>query len=136
MSSAMDNKLINKYRRSFIYQMLITLIVLVGGGYAVAELWLGYTVALPLSVSAIVFFILELADILIWSRVASNSPDSLPTFFMGVSGFRMLICLMVFFIFYFVASRQQMLLFLCIFAVFYVAMLVHHTLFFSHGKGK
>ena len=32
MSSAMDNKLINKYRRSFIYQMLITLIVLVGGG--------------------------------------------------------------------------------------------------------
>ena len=134
MSSAMDNKLINKYRRSFIYQMLITLIVLVGGGYAVAELWLGYTVALPLSVSATVFFILELADILIWSRVASNSPDSLPTFFMGVSGFR--ICLMVFFIFYFVASRQQMLLFLCIFAVFYVAMLVHHTLFFSHGKGK
>lgn len=136
MSSAMDNKLINKYRRSFIYQMLITLIVLVGGGYAVAELWLGYTVALPLSVSATVFFILELADILIWSCVASNSPDSLPTFFMGVSGFRMLICLMVFFIFYFVASRQQMLLFLCIFAVFYVAMLVHHTLFFSHGKGK
>ena len=136
MSSAMDNKLINKYRRSFIYQMLITLIVLVGGGYAVAKLWLGYTVALPLSVSATVFFILELADILIWSRVACNSPDSLPTFFMGVSGFRMLICLMVFFIFYFVTSRQQMLLFLCIFAVFYVAMLVHHTLFFSHGKGK
>ena len=114
----MDNKLINKCRRSFIYQMLITLIVLVGGGYAVAELGLGYTVALPLSVSATVFFILELADILIWSRVASNSPDSLPTFFIGVSGFRMLICLMVFFIFYFVASRQQMLLYLCVFAVF------------------
>ena len=132
----MDERQVGKQKRRFICQGLITLALLAIGVYGVAELWLGYTVALPLLVSSVVFLTVELADILIWSRVISRAPENLSTFFMGVSGFRMLLCVLVFFVYYFVVDRQAMLLFLCIFALFYVAMLVHHTLFFSGNKGK
>ena len=136
MDSAMDERQVGKHKRRFICQSLITLALLAIGVYGVAELWLGYAVALPLLVSSVVFLTIELADILIWSRVISRAPENLSTFFMGVSGFRMLLCVLVFFMYYFVVDRQAMLLFLCIFALFYVAMLVHHTLFFSGNKGK
>ena len=132
----MDERQVGKQKRRFICQSLITLALLAIGVYGVAELCLGYAVALPLLVSSVVFLTIELADILIWSRVISRAPENLSTFFMGVSGFRMLLCVLVFFMYYFVVDRQAMLLFLCIFALFYVAMLVHHTLFFSGNKGK
>lgn len=136
MESAMDERQVGKQKRRFICQSLITLALLAIGVYGVAELWLGYAVALPLLVSSVVFLIIETADILVWSRVAIKSPDSLPTFFLGVSGFRMLLCVLVFFVYYFVVERQAMLLFLCVFALFYAAMLVHHATFFSDDKRK
>ena len=136
MDSAMDERQVGKYKWRYICQSLITLVLLVVGVYGVAGLWLGYAVALPLLVSSVVFLIIEMADILVWSRVAIKSPDSLPTFFLGVSGFRMLLCVLVFFVYYFVVERQAMLLFLCVFALYYVAMLVHHATFFSNDKRK
>ena len=132
----MDERQVGKQKRRFICQGLITLALLAIGVYGVAELWLGYTVALPLLVSSVVFLIIETADILVWSRVVIKSPDSLPTFFLGVSGFRMLLCVLVFFVYYFVVERQAMLLLLCVFALYYVAMLVHHATFFSNDKRK
>ena len=131
----MDERPVGKQKRRFICQSFITLALLAIGVYG-AELWLGYAVALPLLVSSVVFLIIETADILVWSRVAIKSPDSLPTFFLGVSGFRMLLCVLVFFVYYFVVERQAMLLFLCVFALFYAAMLVHHATFFSNDKRK
>ncbi len=136
MDSAMDEREVGKHKWRFICQSLITLALLAIGVYGVAEICLGYAVALPLVVSSVVFLIIELADILIWSRVVIKSPDNLPTFFLGVSGFRMLLCVMVFFVYYFVVERQAMLLFLCVFALFYAAMLVHHASFFSNDKRK
>ena len=136
MESAMDERRVGKQKWRFICQSLITLALLAIGVYGVAELCLGYAVALPLLVSSVVFLIIETADILVWSRVAIKSPDSLPTFFLGVSGFRMLLCVLVFFVYYFVVERQAMLLFLCVFALFYLAMLVHHATFFSNDKRK
>ena len=136
MESAMDERRVGKQKWRFICQSLITLALLAIGVYGVAELWLGYAVALPLLVSSVVFLIIEMADILVWSRVAIKSPDSLPTFFLGVSGFRMLLCVLVFFVYYLVVERQAMLLFLCVFALFYLAMLVHHATFFSNDKRK
>ena len=136
MESAMDERQVGKQKRRFICQSLITLALLAIGVYGVAGLWLGYAVALPLLVSSVVFLTVELADILIWSRVISRAPENLSTFFMGVSGFRMLLCVLVFFVYYFVVERQAMLLFLCVFALFYAAMLVHHATFFSNDKRK
>ena len=136
MDSAMDERQVGKYKWRYICQSLITLALLAVGVHGVAELWLDYDVALPLLVSSVVFLTIELADILIWSRVISRAPENLSTFFMGVSGFRMLLCVLVFFVYYFVVERQAMLLFLCVFALFYAAMLVHHATFFSNDKRK
>ena len=124
MESAMDERQVGKQKRRFICQSFVTLVLLAIGVYGVAGLWLGYAVALPLLVSSVVFLIIETADILVWSRVAIKS------------GFRMLLCVLVFFVYYFVVERQAMLLFLCVFALFYAAMLVHHATFFSNDKRK
>ena len=136
MDSAMDERQVGKYKWRYICQSLITLGLLAVGVYGVADFWLDYDAVLPLLVSSVVFLTIELADILIWSRVISRAPENLSTFFMGVSGFRMLLCVLVFFVYYFVVERQAMLLFLCVFALFYAAMLVHHATFFSNDKRK
>jgi hypothetical protein len=68
---------------------------------------------------------------MIWARIAKRSPENLPTFFMGVSGFRMLLGIGVMFVYYLVADRNTMFLFFLIFAVFYVVLLVHHATFFA-----
>ena len=58
---------------------------------------------------------------IVWHYVAKNSPDSLPTFFTAVSGFRLLLAMLRFFI---------------VFMVFYVASLAHHTIFFARVSNR
>ena len=41
----------------------------------------------------------------VWNYVAKNSPDSLPTFFTAVSGFRLLLALAVMFVYYLLDSN-------------------------------
>lgn len=84
----------------------------------------------PLVVCAVYALVLEMADGLIWARVAKRSAEDLSQFFMAVSGFRMLSALAVMFVYYLVAGRAAMLSFCGVFAVFYVAIMVHHTVFF------
>ena len=67
---------------------------------------------------------------LVWRYVAKNSPDSLPTFFTAVSGFRLLLALAVMFVYY-LLNKETMLSFFLVFMVFYVASLAHHTIFFA-----
>jgi len=68
---------------------------------------------------------------LVWRYVALNSPDSLPTFFTAVSGFRLLLALAVMFVYYLLDHNDTMLTFFLVFMVFYVASLAHHTIFFA-----
>ena len=73
---------------------------------------------------------------LVWRYVAKNSPDSLPTFFTAVSGFRLLLALAVMFVYYLLDSNDTMLRFFIVFMVFYVASLVHHTVFFARESNR
>ena len=73
---------------------------------------------------------------LIWRRVAKHSPDSLPTFFTAVSGFRLLLALAVMFVYYLVDSQNSMLRFFLVFMVFYFASLAHHTIFFARVSNR
>ena len=73
---------------------------------------------------------------MIWARVASQSPDSLPTFFTAVSGFRLLLALLVMFIYYLVYGRDHMLIFFLVFMVFYFASLTHHSVFFAKVSNR
>ena len=72
---------------------------------------------------------------LVWRYVAKNSPDSLPTFFTAVSGFRLLLALAVMFVYY-LLNKETMLSFFLVFMVFYVALLAHHTIFFARVSNK
>lgn len=73
---------------------------------------------------------------LIWRRVAKHSPDSLPTFFTAVSGFRLLLALAVMFVYYLVDSQNSMLRFFLVFMAFYFASLIHHSIFFARVSNR
>ena len=72
----------------------------------------------------------------VWNYVAKNSPDSLPSFFTAVSGFRLLLALAVMFVYYLLDSNDTMLRFFIVFMVFYVASLAHHTVFFARVSNR
>ena len=73
---------------------------------------------------------------LVWRYVAKNTPDSLPTFFTAVSGFRLLLALAVMFVYYLLDNNDTMLNFFLVFMVFYVASLAHHTIFFARVSNR
>ena len=73
---------------------------------------------------------------IVWHYVAKNSPDSLPTFFTAVSGFRLLLALAVMFVYYLVDNQNSMLRFFVVFIAFYFAMLAHHSIFFARINNR
>lgn len=85
---------------------------------------------MPLIFCAVYAWALETGEALVWARVAKSAPESLPHFFMGVSGVRMFSALAVMFVYYLTVGHGSMVTFFGVFAVFYVAILVHHIVFF------
>jgi hypothetical protein len=77
-----------------------------------------------------------LAEGIIWRWVATKHPDSLPTFFTALSGFRMLLALATMFVYYLLAGREAMLPFFLVFMVFYVLLLIHHSIFFAKVSNR
>lgn len=68
---------------------------------------------------------------LVWARVATKAPDSLPTFFTAVSGFRMLLALITLGICCFIVGRDMMAPYVAVFMVFYAVQLIHHAVSFA-----
>ena len=86
---------------------------------------------------SVVFSLIVCAVIaLVWRRVAQSSPESLPTFFTAVSGFRMLLALAVMFVYYLVDNQDSMLRFFMVFIAFYFGMLAHHSIFFARINNR
>ena len=90
----------------------------------------------PVIVSVVFSLTVCVAISLIWRRVAQNHPDSLPTFFTAVSGFRLLLALAVMFVYYLVDNQNSMLKFFLVFIVFYFCMLFHHSVFFARINNR
>lgn len=90
----------------------------------------------PILVSVGFALLVELGDALLWKRLESKEDESKATFFMAVSGFRFLLALLVLFIYYLNTDRGGMAAFLLLFAPFYLAVLAHHSLFFSHLRNN
>ena len=78
----------------------------------------------------------ECADALIWRRVAGTSPESLPSFYTAVSGFRMLLALAVMFVYWLVEGQESMKMFFFVFAAYYIMLLAHHSIFFAGVSGS
>ena len=92
------------------------------------------SLVLPLTVSAVYALVVEVADAIAWKKVAAGSPDSMPTFFMAVSGLRFMVALVV--MLAGKTGKADMGTFILTFALFYVAVLLHHTLFFARRRKK
>ena len=90
----------------------------------------------PILVSVGFALFVELGDALSWRRLESKGDETKATFFMAVSGFRFLLALLVLFIYYLNTDRGGMFTFLLLFAPFYLAVLSHHSLFFSHLRNN
>ena len=115
-------------------QSTLLIVVLSLIAFIVMKVWYLNEILTPLIISVVFSLTVENVGIMIWKGMAKRSPESLPTFFMGVSGFRMLLGIVVMFIYYLVADSRTMLVFFCVFAAFYVTLLVHHTTFFARER--
>ena len=128
--------MINKMCMSYIRQELYIAVALFLICLMVMQVWFLDSILTPAIVSVIFTLALAVAVGLVWRRVAIGSPESLPTFFTAVSGFRLLIALAVMFVYYLVAGRSAMLVFFLVFMVFYVVSLAHHTIFFARVSNR
>jgi hypothetical protein len=90
----------------------------------------------PVLVSMCFALIVELSDAFIWKRLENKTEETKATFFMAVSGFRFLLALLMLFVYYFMSDRSGMIAFILLFAPYYLAVLVHHSIFFSHLRSK
>ena len=128
--------MINKMCMSYIRQELYIAVALFLICLMVMQVWFLDSILTPAIVSVIFTLVLAVAVGLVWRRVAIGSPESLPTFFTAVSGFRLLLALAVMFVYYLVAGRSAMLVFFQVFMVFYVVSLAHHTIFFARVSNR
>ena len=127
---------INKLSISYLRQELYLSIGLFLIALLVMRVWFIDSILSPAIISVCFVLVLAVSIGLVWRRVAKGAPDSLPTFFTAVSGFRMLLALAVMFIYYLVFGRSAMLLFFLVFMVFYFVSLAHHSIFFARVSNR
>lgn len=120
-----------KLSRWYIVQATCIIVVLSSAVFGVKLIWGIDEVMVPLAVSAVFSLVIEIADAFIWCRVACKSPDSLPTFYTAVSGFRMLLALGTMFVYWLVEGKDAMLVFFLVFVTYYILLLAHHSIFFA-----
>ena len=128
----LDNKMISKLTKRYSIQTLfavavMSLVVILSKTFAHVD-----TLVYPLVVSVVFTLVIEFADVIIWKFLAKNSVDTLPTFFSAVSGFRMLLAIATLIGCYIAVGRDAMLEYCLVFLVFYLWVIVHHSVFFSH----
>jgi hypothetical protein len=126
------NQLSKRYMRQQLYLtaalFLISLLVM--------RVWFLDGLLVPAIISSAFTLVIATVIGLVWRRIATQAPDSLPTFFTAVSGFRLLLALLVMFIYYLVYGRDNMLIFFLVFMVFYFASLTHHSVFFAKVSNR
>ena len=127
---------IDKLCMSYIRQELFLSVALFLIALLVMRVWFIDSILSPAIISVCFVLVLAVSIGLVWRRVAKVAPDSLPTFFTAVSGFRMLLALAVMFVYYLVDKNDTMLLFFLVFMAFYFASLIHHSIFFARVSNR
>lgn len=85
----------------------------------------------PLVVSVAFALVVDMADSMVWSKIHAKGEEALSTFFSAVSGFRMLLALATLTGCYIVVGRGAMLRYCIVFLAFYLALMLHHSIFFT-----
>lgn len=122
-----DIKLI---KRRYMTQSFLLLTALTLIGVLIMKIGKVDHMVTPLIVGLTFALIIELADILVWSRIAQKQADYLPTFFMAVSSVRTLAAIGVMFVFFLVMEKASILVSCLTFMSYYLTILIHHSLFF------
>ena len=128
-------KNIEKLSMTYLRHGLMVTVALALIALMVMQIWYLDLLA-PIIVSVVFSLVTCVAISQIWKRVAQSSPDSLPTFFTAVSGFRLLLALAVMFVYYLVDNQDSMLRVFMVFIVFYFGMLIHHSIFFARINNR
>ena len=127
---------IDKLCMSYLRQELFLAVGLFLLTLVVMQVWFVEGLLVPAIVSVVFTLVVSGTIGLVWRRVAKRSPESLPTFFTAVSGFRMLLALAAMFVYYLACGRSAMLLFFVVFMVFYFVSLAHHSIFFARVSNR
>ena len=122
---------IDRLCSKYIVWSMVYIVVLTAGCFLVEKFGLFSGLMCPVAVSAVFSIVVEVADALVWRRVAKKSPDSLTTFYSAVSGFRMLLALATMFVCYLVVGRDAVAPYIVVLLVYYFVLLAHHSIFFS-----
>ena len=97
---------IDKLSKEYMRQELMLTAAVFLVALMVMQVWL-LDLLTPIIIGTCFTFVVFVTIGLVWRRVAKSSPESLPTFFTAVSGFRMLLALAVMFVYYLVALAGQ-----------------------------
>jgi hypothetical protein len=115
-------------------------IMLVAGMFFISliimRVWNLYDILNPLIISVAFSLVIIFSEAIIWSKIATKSPQNLTSFYTAVSGFRMLLALAVMLIYYIAVGRETMLTFFIVFVAFYFVLLVHHAIYFAKVSNK
>ena len=122
---------IDKRCGRYIVWSMVYIFILTIGCFIFEKLGLFSGRMYPVAVSAVFSIVVELADALVWRKVAKKSPDSLTTFYTAVSGFRMLLALATMFVCYIIVGRDAVAPYIVVMLVYYFVLLAHHSIFFS-----
>ena len=121
---------VNRKCLNYILQSVIMVCLLNMIGRLAMHLW-GYNLMFALTASMIFVLIIDIATALVWRWVASKHPNMMPSFITGVSGVRFLGALLMLLIGYLVLGIDGMSSFIVVFFVYYLASIIHHSIFFS-----
>lgn len=124
----------NESRRYIIQSVMLFCLLTILGGLAMS-LW-SLDLLRALVVSGCFILAIDLTSGLIFRWVATRHADMLSSFFTGVSGFRFLGALVVMAIWYATSERSSMMLFIVVFLIYYMASLIHHSIFFSRISNR
>ena len=122
---------IDRLCSKYIVWSMIIVVLLTVAAFLVEKTGLAAALMYPVAVSAVFSIVVESADALVWRRVAKKSPDSLPTVYTAVSGFRMLLALATMFVCYIIVGRDAVAPYIVVMLVYYFVLLAHHSIFFS-----
>lgn len=122
---------IDRLCSKYIVWSMILIVLLTVAAFLVEKSGMASALMYPVAVSAVFSIVVEVADALVWRRVAKKSPDSLTTFYSAVSGFRMLLALATMFVCYLVVGRDAVAPYIVVLLVYYFVLLAHHSIFFS-----
>lgn len=133
MTNNQKNTDIDQLSKRYALGGIVMAILLFAVGFALMKI-MDWPVLAPLIISAVYVMVADCVEALVWRRIAKKSASGLTTFYSAASAFRLLVALAIMFVYYLINGREAMLPFFLVFMTFYVAQLLHHTIFFARTR--